>query len=75
MRAAAPGGLPAILTYRGMRRDGVGATGRQAGSPAAVTERLFRQGFRWARVSDRSGRVVGEVTRHPGCTRTWWAER
>lgn len=68
-------GFPAILRYRGVRRDGVGATGMHAGSPPAVTERLFRQGFRWARVADKSGRVVGEVTRHPGnCTRTWWAD-
>jgi hypothetical protein len=64
-----------ILAYRGVRRDGVGATGRQAGSAAALTERLFRQGFLWARVSDKEGRVVGEVTGDPGSrTRTWWAE-
>jgi hypothetical protein len=64
------------LTYRGVRRDGAGVTGRPApnDTPAALAERLFNQRYSSATIL-RGAIVVGEVKLDPETgKRIWWGE-
>lgn len=61
------------LRFVGVSKRGQSMSGARMGAPADVAESLFRDGYRWAKIT-ADGEVVGEVTNGDE-GRSWWGER
>ena len=66
---------PALVRFTGVNRRGIAVTGAFTCTPAALAERLYRERYRSAKITDSGGSEVGGVSRlADDGNRCWWGE-